>query len=1475
VWFTASNEYSEPIGKITTSGAITEYEPQAGWPEAIAAGPEGDLWFTSGNHVGRLIPSSGATSIYPGAYYGGEYQEQHLEYPLTDIALGPDGNLWLTSDYSEIEKLNLSTPNQAEAPPQPGTTIDYNAPLSGSGVPNLSEGEVQKWGQKHAPVYATAIFPPSEPQSWPASGYKRATILYMDKYAHKVNVASPSGSVSTTEYNEYNEVTRSLSADNRAKAMAEGCVSVEHKECKSAEVSELLDAKSAYEGEQGELSESRGPQHMVKLVAGKEGKPEEVLARNHVRYFYNEGAPKGETYNLVTKTIDGAETASKEEFGTRTATTSYSGQSNLGWKLRTPTSTTTDPGGLNLTSTTKYEEGTGNVIETQGPAAAGEDKTVPPAFAAQFGKAGSEGGQFKEPRSTALASNGDVYVLDAGNSRIEELSSSGTFLQTFGWGVSNGKAELEVCKASCKAGISGSGNGQLKSPYGLAVDSKGDLWVADTGNDRVQEFNSKGEYVTQFGKEGTAEGQFKEPKAIAVASNGDVYVADTLNNRVQELGEKGEFLAAFGFGVSNEKAEYEVCTSGCKTGISGSGNGQFNGPTGIAIASNSDVWVADRSNNRVEEFGEKHEYLSKSGSSGSGNGQFKEPEGVAIESSTGDLWVVDTGNGRLQKLSSSGAYITSAGVKGAGNGQFEEPWGMSVTSTSNMYVADMKNSRVQRWVPTIAGNPGAHDSKTIYYTAGSEAEVAECRNHIEWATLPCETEPAAQSGVSGLPELPVTKISYNIWDQPETTEETFGTGAEAKTRTKKTTYESSGRALSTEVTSTIDQELPKVSEKYNTSTGALEEQSTTSGATTKTITSKYNNRGQLETYTDADGNTATFEYEKEKGGRLIKMSDAKGNQKYIYNETTGALSELLDSAAGTFKASYDIAGKMTSETYPNGMTVNYTHNSAGESTGIEYVKTAHCAKTCPEVWYSDTVVPSIHGETLKQSSTLSEEPSYTYDAAGRLLQTQEIPAGEGCKTRLYSYDESGNRTTETAREPTGEGKCASEGGATEWHTYDTANALADPGVTYETFGNTTELPAADAGGTGLASEYYVDSQVYKQEQGEQKIEYKLDPEERTRETISTGKPVESTVISHYDGSGGAVAWTGEGSGEKEKWTRNIPGIEGALAATQKGEGKAGGTVTLLVHNLEGDVVGEAALSETETKLLKTYNSTEFGVPNGKEAPPKYAWLGAAGIAGELSSGVITQDGVTYVPQTGRKLQTGAVPLPAPAVTITPYSRPYEAWVGTTAEEGIALDIADAQKNLEAREAANQPPGAIPSGNPGWWCGGEYGPCPVEGGSGGGEGGGGGCSGMNACAAGHHSTVSCKLQVMIGEVNGEVLAEAWGSCGGVTLPAYSEVEGCLYLGNAYSTIEDRQCSYAGSGFNPYNRGEKGVSQRSNLYAFNAAGCASEVGYTATGWFWIPGMSQGSKHEAHWECGASFVSEIWNIGWSLVEVLSDRT
>jgi RHS repeat-associated protein len=1135
-------------------------------------------------------------------------------------------------------------------PPSVGSdsvwTLEYQVPVSGSGAPNeMSSTETAKWGQTDDPSEAMAIFPPDKVMGWPAKKYERETVYYLDGRDRAVNIAIPTGGISTTEYNLYNDVVRTLSPDNRAAALKEGCKS--ETECKSAEMSKLLDTEFSYEekgSEPGtEMLSTLGPQHTVKLAVGKEGKTyEEVLAREHTSYVYNEGAPsEGGPYHLVTETIEDAETAGKEEFDKRTTKTSYSGQSNLGWKLRKPTSVTTNPTGLNLMHTTEYNSTTGEVTETMTPAASGKDASVPPAYLSEFGKVGSEPGQLKEPRATALAPNGNIYVLDTGNARVEEFTPSGSYVATFG--------------------ASGKGNGQLSSPFGFAVDSKGNIWVADTGNDRVEEFNSKHEYVSQFGSEGTAGGQFKEPKAIAVTASGTIFVVDAANNRIEKFNEKGEFTSTFGFGVSNGEAKLQVCTSSCRAGIAGTGNGQLSETRGVAVSSTGHVWVADAGNSRIQEFGESGEFLAKVGSNGTGNGQFEEPKGIAIDSA-GNLWVADAKADRLQKFTSTGVFVSAAGAKGGGTGQFETAWGLAITSAGEIYIADVYNYRVDHWGPTVTGNEGAHDTKAIYYTAAANSEYKECGEHPAMANLPCETTPAAQPGTSGLPELPTTKYTYNVWGEPETTIETVGSTA----RTKTNTYDGAGRLKTAAISSTVGTALPTVTDEYNKETGALEKQSTTAESKTKTVTSVYNKLGELESYIDAGENTATYEYDVD--GRVKKVNTGKGTETFTYSETTGLITELVYENGTTklpFTGTYDVEGYMLTEGYPNGMTAAYTYNQVGKPTALEYKKTTHCTEKC--VWFSDSVIPSIHGQWLEQTSTLSHQ-AYSYDNAGRLTQAQNTPTGKDCTTRIYAYDEDTNRTSLTTRESSTE-KCATEGGTIQEHTYDTADRLTDPGIAYNTFGDITTLPANDAEASAeheLTNTYYTDNQVASQKQNKQTIGYNLDPAGRTLETISTGEPINSTITSHYAGPSNTPAWTLNPI--SNEWRRNITDINGNLVAIQNN----GETPVLQLTNLHGDIIATAYLSETATELASEADTGEFGVP-AVSAPAKYAWLGAIELPTELPSGVITMGARSYVPQIGRFLQ----PDPVLGGSANAYSYTFGDPVNSTDPTGTYTNTASA------------------------------------------------------------------------------------------------------------------------------------------------------------------------------------------------------
>jgi RHS repeat-associated protein len=242
----------------------------------------------------------------------------------------------------------------------------------------------------------------------------------------------------------------------------------------------------------------------------------------------------------------------------------------------------------------------------------------------------------------------------------------------------------------------------------------------------------------------------------------------------------------------------------------------------------------------------------------------------------------------------------------------------------------------------------------------------------------------------------------------------------------------------------------------------------------------------------------------------------------------------------------------------------------------------------------------------------------------------------GCLTRLYAYDEETNRISLTTRQPTGEGKCSSEGGSVESHSYDPANRLLDTGTAYDSFGNTAKLPAADAGGSELTSSFYVDNQLASQTQNGQTIGDQLDPQGRIREIVSTGK-ITASEIQHYPGPGSTTpSWTGELS---SNYTRYITAISGGLGAIQHN----GETPVLQLANLHGDIIATASDSETSTKLVSTISeASDYGVP-ATEAPPKYSWLGAHQLPTTLPSGVIMMGARSYIPQLGRFLQTDPVP----------------------------------------------------------------------------------------------------------------------------------------------------------------------------------------------------------------------------------------
>ncbi|MGA8365643.1 MAG: RHS repeat-associated core domain-containing protein [Solirubrobacteraceae bacterium] len=1185
--FGGEGEYSHQLEIEDTTGGFNG-------PQGIAADSKGNIWIadTNNNRVEEVEPFPWYTWLQTryitqfGTYGSGSGQ---LNGP-GGITVDGKGNIWVADTHNNrLEKWVPSTAATVEGEsvptPAPRWTVEYKVPYWGSSAPlQMTETETKQWGQKDNPTTATAIFPPDETQEWPASDYKRANLYYLDTTERTVNTAGPTGGISTTEYDLHNNVTRTLTADNRALALKEGS--------KSAEASKQLDTESAYNSEGTQLESTLGPEHKVKLTSGSE-----VQARKLAKYSYEEGAPtEGGPYRLMTKTTEAAKLSSGEEKDTRTVTDSYSGQEGLGWKLRKPTSITTAPGGPNLTRRTVYSSTTGAPTETTTPAG------TTPQIAEYALPSGSH------PFGITTGPDKNLWFTDTSTGKAGKITTGGSVTEYAAEkdepeGITSGPdGNLWFVEHSIRHVNHMTTSGGLTvytltrtSTYNVGITAGPDenLWFTESTSGYIAKINTKdemlGEYVLPSGS---------KPNGITVGPDKNLWFTDYGTNKIGKITTSGTIT------------EYAL-PSGSE-------------PYGIASGPDGNLWFTDYGTNKIGKIttsGTVTEYSLPAGS---------QPRGIT-SGPDGNLWFTDYGTNKVGKITTSGTIVEYSLPTGS------EPQEITKGPDNKLWFTDYGTNKIGALNPS-AGE--AHTSQTIYYTPGTEASVATCQNHPEWANLPCQIQPEHQPETAGLPELPDTTVTYNIWDEPEFTKSTSGSA----TRTETDTYDSAGRQLTRETTSSTGTSLPKVTNEYSTETGVPTKQRTTVEGKEQSIASVYNKLGQLTSYTDADGNTATYKYDID--GRIEETSDGKGSQTFSYDKTTGALTKLTDSAAGSFTASYDAEGRMLSEVLPNGMTASYTYNPEGEKTGVEYIKMTHCSSGC--TWFSDSATPSIHGQWLTQTSTLSSE-NYTFDEVGRLTQVQDTPAGKGCGTRIYAYDEDGNRTSLTTRSPGTEGKCATEGGTTQTHAYDAADRLIDPGVAYNAFGDITTLPAGDASdsepGSELTSTYYTDGQVASQTQEGLSIGYYLDPARRTRETVSTGKRT-SDVISHYDSTGSSPAWTSYTSGE---WTRNIFGINGVLVAEQYNSESP----VLQIVNLHGDIVGTASLSETATKPLSTEDMTEYGVPT-TSTPPKYSWLGSGEFPTEFSSGIVSMGARSYVPEIGRFLQ----PDPQPGGSANAYAYTY-------------------------------------------------------------------------------------------------------------------------------------------------------------------------------------------------------------------------
>ncbi len=225
-------------------------------------------------------------------------------------------------------------------------------------------------------------------------------------------------------------------------------------------------------------------------------------------------------------------------------------------------------------------------------------------------------------------------------------------------------------------GATGSGNGQLYDVAGIAIDSADNVYIADQANYRIQKFDSSGNYVTKWGSAGSGNGQFNYPSGIAIDAADNVYVSEAFSNkRIQKFTSSGVYVT--------------------KWGSAGSGNSQFQNITGIATDSSNNVYTTDSTNNRVQKFDSAGTYVTQWGSVGTGDGQFNTPMNIAVDSSN-NIYVVEQNNYRVQKFTNTGTFTTKwGGTQGSDPSEFSLPWGIAVSPADEVYVADTYNQRMQ------------------------------------------------------------------------------------------------------------------------------------------------------------------------------------------------------------------------------------------------------------------------------------------------------------------------------------------------------------------------------------------------------------------------------------------------------------------------------------------------------------------------------------------------------------------------------------------------------------------------------------------------------------------------------------------------------------------------------------------------------------------------------------------------------------
>jgi serine/threonine-protein kinase len=297
---------------------------------------------------------------------------------------------------------------------------------------------------------------------------------------------------------------------------------------------------------------------------------------------------------------------------------------------------------------------------------------------------------FSNMMGIAADDHGSLYVADSRNNLIRKISADGMVTTLAGTGVA-GSEDGKGASAS------------FFYPQGVAVDKKGNVYVADTHNSLIRKISPEGFVTTLAGQRiyHTIPGRdtvvrFDNPAGIAVDESGNVYVADWANNLIRKIGPDGRVQNIAGNG-----------NRGAKDGMGPSAS--FYLPGGIALDSIGNIYISDTYNNLIRKISPSGMVTTLAGKTvkGSADGRgssasFSHPAGITVDPD-GNVYVADVGNNRIRKITPEGNVTTYAGsgLRGSDNGRdtsasFYRPYGVASDKTGNIFVADYLNNLIRK-----------------------------------------------------------------------------------------------------------------------------------------------------------------------------------------------------------------------------------------------------------------------------------------------------------------------------------------------------------------------------------------------------------------------------------------------------------------------------------------------------------------------------------------------------------------------------------------------------------------------------------------------------------------------------------------------------------------------------------------------------------------------------------------------------------